>query len=865
MALWREVAHRFSYLLGRGRFDRQLQDEMRFHVECRADELEQSGMSRKDALAAARREFGSPARASEDARDAWQFRWLEELLSDLRYAARAFRRNPAFAFTGILCLTLGIGANTLLFSITTGLLFNQPSSRDAATLAAIRIGGNSHAPVSDYRFLREAKLFDDLAGINPESQMNWRNGDQNRSLWTTTVTSNFFTMTGVPLAFGRGIAEGEKDTVVLSNGLWRTRLGSDPAVLGRSLLLDGRHFTVVGVLPDNHRTIIGIGFSPDLYVPVQKDDDMLMLYSRLPRDMSLAQARSRLQGACRELDRLHPAGGGWKRTNEISVSGVTGIEAFGREMLMPIYAFFAMVMFVAGLVLLIACANVASLLLARASSRSQELAIRLSLGARRSRIVRHLLAESLLLAALGTAAGLLIDIAGSAMLGRYRLPLPVPIQLVIEPDVPLLIYSICLALITVLAAGLLPAFKAVRGGASATLKQDEHQTGRVWNLRAALVGGQIAVSVVLLATGFLFLHNLIRATTMNPGFDVDRTLWASMRLVPESYKDQRKQELLVQSALERLESLPGVESATAARSVPLNDSIMRGEDMRTDVGKQSRNTMFQYNRVSPGYFRTMGIPILHGREFAYADGQGSPVILNQAFAALAFGTVDPVGHTMWAGNNAPLLVVGVVKNSKYLTLGERDRPALYEPYFGAAEPVNVNFLIRSAASPASLARTVNATLMQLDGSAAVETKPMSGALGLALLPSRAGAAMLGSIGILGLVLASIGLYGILLYAVVRRTREIGLRVALGATPAQVIRLVFGQSLGMVAAGTAAGLALAWLATRPLALFLVPGLSPADPVSFAAVVGVLGAVSVVAAAAPAIRALRVDPMVALRYE
>ncbi len=865
MAWWKEVTHRLSYFARRARVDCQLQDEMHFHVECRADELEQAGMSRRDALVLAKREFGSSVRVSEEARDAWQFRWVEELFSDLRYAARAFRRNPAFALTGILCLALGIGANTLLFSITTSLLFNQPSSRDAGTLAAIHIGGNSHAPVSDYRFLREARIFDDVAGVNPEPEMNWRSGDETRSLWTSVVTSNYFTMAGVPLAFGRGIAEGEKDTVVLSDGFWRTRLGADPAVLGRSLVLDGRHFTVVGVLPANHRTLVGFGLSPDLYVPVQHEDDMVMLYGRLPAGVSLQQAESRLQGVCRELDRQHPMDNGSKRTEGTSINGVTGIESFGREVMMPIYAFFATVMVVGGLVLLIACANVASLLLARASSRTQELAIRLSLGARRMRIVRHLLAESLLLAMLGTAAGLMIDIAGSRLLSSYRLPLPVPIQLIIEPDLRLLIYAVCLTLLTVLAAGLLPAFKAVRAGASATLKQDEHQASGIWNVRTMLVGGQIAVSVLLLATGFLFLHNLTRATSMNPGFDVDRTLWAYVRLVPDSYKDRAKQDLLVESALEKLRSLPGVESATVARVVPLNDSISRDSSMHTDLNKQSREVLFQYNRVSSDYFRTMGIPVVRGREFTGDDAKGAPVIINQAFAAAAFGAADPVGRTMWIGDGAPLLVVGVVKNSVYFTLGEHNRLAMYEPYFGEAEPVNLHFLIRSAVPPSSLVRTVNATLMQLDGSAAVETKPMSNALGLALLPSRAGAAMLGSIGILGLVLASVGLYGILLYAVVRRTREIGLRVALGATPGQVIRLVFAQSMGLVAAGTVVGLALAWLGTRPLAMFLVPGLSPADPVSFGAVVGVLGLVALVAAAAPAFRALRVDPMVALRYE
>ncbi|MBV8808306.1 MAG: FtsX-like permease family protein [Acidobacteriaceae bacterium] len=553
---------------------------------------------------------------------------------------------------------------------------------------------------------------------------------------------------------------------------------------------------------------------------------------------------------------------------------MTGFDLLNQQMPGAVTAFFLMLLIVVGLVLLIACTNVASLLLARASSRSQELAVRLSLGASRRRIVRHLLAESLLLSTLGALAGLVVDVVCAKLLNRLALPLPVPIRLVIEPDWRLLWYSLGLVLASALACGLLPALKAVRRDINNALKQDERQTARTWNLRSTLVAGQLAVSIVLLAAGFLFLHNLLRATTMNPGFDVHHTIWAYTRLVPEKYAyadpDQRKQMALVHTALDRLRSLPGVESAAIAQRVPLNDNCVIGTQIQTDVPSSTPiHVQYECNNVGPDYFRTIGVPILRGGEFSAADRKGSqPVaIVNETFARTVFGQTDPIGHTINTNlpNDKPKLVVGVAKDSKYFTLSENQRLAVYEPYFAYNEPINLHFLIRVASSPAPYVKPINDTLGHLDATAAIETKPMNQALTLALLPSQAAAITLGAMGILGLALAAIGLYGVLLYSVSRRTREIGLRVALGATPADVIRIICRHSLTLAGCGIVVGLTLALFAMRPLAFFLVPGLSAFDSTAFLAVVGALSAVALLATLAPAARALRVDPLTALRYE
>jgi predicted permease len=870
MAFLSELYLRLRWLAGRPRFQDELADEMQFHIESRAEELESAGVPRTEALLRARREFGSRLKAAEDTSGAWQMRWLEDLASDLRYAARAFRRNPGFAVTAISCLALGIGANTAIFNITTSFLFSQPTCRDSASLIAIWEGGNSAAPLSDFQFLRDAHLFAGTAGINFEREVNWRDGDRTSRFYAGTVTDDFFSTLDVPFLLGRGIAPGEMNTAVLSYRVWRGAFAGDPAILGRKLILEGRVYTVAGVLPADHRSVVGYGIAPDIYIPVANPDDYVQLYARMPKGMTRPMARARLLSLFEQLDRIHPKEG-WQRARQTRVTSVTGLDLLRQMLPDAVVAFFAMLMIVASLVTLIACTNVASLLLARASSRSQELAIRLSLGASRRRIVRHLLAESLLLSVLGSAAGFAIDIACAKGINNLALPVPVPVHLVVSPDWRLLWYALGVVLVSALVCGLLPALKAVRKDVSHALKQGERQTARTWNLRSILVAGQLAVSIVLLTTGFLFVHNLLRATSMNPGFDVRHTIWAYMRLVPEQYNepDQAKQMAVVRSALERLRALPGVESAAIARRVPLNDNCVIGTQLRADVSTTPIHLQYECNDVGPDYFRTIGIPILGGREFTAADRKGErPVaIVNETFARAVFGKTDPVGHTI-ATNipNAPAkLIVGVVKDSKYFTFGEKQRLAVYEPYFANGEPINLHFLIRTAGSPAAWVKPINDALGGLDSTAAIETKPMSRALGLALLPSQAGAVMLGAMGVLGLILAATGLYGVLLYSVSRRTREIGLRVALGATPSDVLRIIGRHCLVLVGSGMLTGLALAFFAMQPLAMFLVPGVSAVDPTAVFAMIGVLGAVALLASLPPAMRALRIDPMEALRYE
>lgn len=865
----KELARRLFYLGRQTNFNRELEDEMQFHIEARADELEQTGISRTQALDQARREFGSSVRMREQTRSAWQIHWLEDLLSDLRYALRALRRNPGFAAAAIFSLALGIGANTTMFSLTMEFLFSQPSCRNPETLASMRIGGNSHAYMPHYRFLRDAHTFDGLAGSNEESESNWRFGDDTYRLHVMRVTDNFFQVVGVPVAMGRPIQPGDRDAVVLSDGFWRARLAADPNIVGKALIIDGRTYTVAGVLPHNHRTVLGFGFAPELYLPASRETDIVALIARLPQGMSLPAAYGRLISTCKQLDKVYPPdwGPGSSWANNVEVVPVAGMERLKSLNILPFAAFFGMLMIVVGLVLLIACANVSSLLLARASARRQELAIRLAIGAGRGRIVRQLLAESLMLALLGTCAGLVLNLWLSGVMNHIQLPLPIPMQLLIQPDWRLLVYSMVVAGMSALVAGLMPALRATRSGVSAALKLTERQVGGRWTLRNVLVVGQLAVSVVLLATGLLFVRNMTKSMTMSPGLDAEHAVWAYMRLVPEKYTTAQQTEGLVRNGLSELRALPGVEAASITQVVPFNSNSIYGGELRTDLSEQPMPVRLHNNDVAPDYFRTMGIPILQGRDFLPSECRGGPevAILNENLARQLFGSQNPVGHSIrYAAPtlSAPMTVVGVAKNSKYFTLGEEKPQALYMTYSKKRD--ELHFVIR-ASRPRDVVKEIAQTLGRLDASAAIEVKPMRDAMGFAFLPSRIGAALLGSMGLLGLALASIGLYGVLAYAVSRRIREIGLRIALGADSRAIVRMVLRQSLSLVITGVGIGLGISAFATRPLAMFLVPDLSPTDPMTFLGVAAVLLAVALTATLGPALRAVRVDPMTALRYE
>ena len=840
----------FLKLFRRRSMERDLAAEMAFHREMAAAHGNPIPMGNATVL-------------EEQARDLWRFTWLENLWRDVVYGARSLRRSPALVVTALLSLGLGIGINTGIFSMAVEFLFSNPSVTDVHSLVAIRVAGNSHEPKAVVDFIRSSGLFQDVVGENEENYINWNDGLETRQLFSAELTKNYFTALGVPIAYGRGILPQDPDeVVVLGDHFWRSRLRGDPAIVGRTLRLDGRAYTVVGILPSDYRSLIGFGYSPDVYVPRYQEDTILAIYARLKPGMTIGQARAGLAAVGRRLDTAIPAP--YRYEDGTMVTPIAGIDRLKYESEMQtVGLFFIVLLAVVGLVLTIACVNVASLLLARGAARRQELAIRLSLGAGRGRLVQQLLVETALLSLMGVIFGLILREAMAAGVDHLQLPLPLPIHLHLTLDWRVTLYAILLATLATLVCGLLPAWRSVRHSLAPAL----HREGRM-RLQRTLVTAQLALSLIVLTAALLFLRNLWRSSSISPGFDIRHTVYADVNLPPGAYKELARKRAYVTDALRELSALPGVESSAAARVIPFTAGTRFMVDLKPLDNGKTVHAFFYWNAVSPDYFRTMGIPINRGRAFQEAgDTSTRPMIVNRAFVARYMADRDPLGRLFhWGGNKMPYVVVGIADGTKNFSLGEDDQPQLYEDLARADnDRTRIQFVIRSATPPATQLAAVRAALRRVEPNAGLDVATLYSSIGLAFLPSQMGAALLGGIGILGLTLAIIGLYGVMVYSVSRRTREIGVRLALGANRRDVARMVLASAVKLILIGSAAGLVVAFFLVKPLAMFLVPGLRPNDPISFVTVAVVLAVTGLAAAWGPARRAAAVDPMTSLRYE
>jgi predicted permease len=540
-----------------------------------------------------------------------------------------------------------------------------------------------------------------------------------------------------------------------------------------------------------------------------------------------------------------------------------------------IATFFAVLLSVGLLVLAIAGANVAGLLLARSSARQRELAIRVALGASRRRLMQQVLAESFWLALAGTAGGLLLTFGAMRAISSLPLPLPLPLEIGTPFDLGLFGCALAVVLLATLFGGLLPAIQATRPSVAPALKQDVRRyVHRRWTLRGLLVIGQVAVSILLVVTSFLFLRNLARAHALDPGFDTTSTLVAQVGFVEHRYTAETRTALLA-TAVDRVEALPRVERATYALGVPLTIRSGRVSGAPVSIeGEGARSNfdaMWAENMVGPGYFDKLGIALLKGRDFTSADTAGAPrvIVINEAFVRRHLGGREPIGlRLLLPGAASPdaYEIVGVVGNSRHRTIGEGQMAAVYYSY--AQRPGDgrvVHLLARMRGAPEDGLASIAGAIEGLDPTAAVDVQTMRHTLAFAFLPSRVGAALVGGLGAVALTLAMAGLFALLSYSVTRRTKEIGVRMALGAPVGAVARLVIGDALTLVATGMAIGLALAAFVTQPLAMFLVDGLRPGDPVSFAGTALIFVLVSAAATWQPIRRAAGVDPVAALRDE
>jgi putative ABC transport system permease protein len=807
--------------------------------------------------------LGNTAVIKEHAFDLWRFSLLENIWRDLHYALRSLGRSPGFVMGALLSLGLGIGVNAAMFSIAVEFLLSQPSVMDSPSWLSVRLAGNSNSKPALIDFLRNSGVFREVVGENFEAFVNWNDGQETRPIFSVETTRNYFTALGVPVAYGRGYAGGDTgDVVVLHSHFWQKHFHGDPSVVGRAINLNGRSYTVVGVLPESHRTLLGYGLTPDVYLP-HFNDTLLAIYVRMQPGMSFEQARAALQVLSERLDYVMPerykyAGG----LQVMPLAGFGRLEKGGDGVLVGL--FFLALLGLVGLVFLIACVNVAGLLLVRAAGRRQEIAIRLSLGASRGRLLQQLLAESLLLSLSGAAVGFALAQAVARLLAAIQLPIPIPIHLQIEPDWRVVAYAAVLGVAATVVCGLLPAWQSVKDSLARNLHRGQR---RRW-MRRSLVTVQIAVSVIVLATGSLFLRNLFLARATSPGFDVRKTLRAEVHLPPEAYRGEARLNAWFNAALGELRALPGIEAAAAARIVPFTDNTHFSSELTFPRTGQTKHTRFHWNAVSPDFFRTMDIPLLAGRAFTAADREGAHVVVvNTTFVDRYLDGQNALGTTfLWGEGKTIHQIVGVVAGTKNITIGEADGPQLYQPLAQIAnDRPRIQFVLRSATPPATQLAAVRRALRSLEPGAGIEVSALYSSIGLAFLPSQVGAVLMGGAGILGLLLAAIGLYGVTAYAVASRTREIGVRIAIGATRASIARMVLTESARLLLTGSAAGLLVARFVTKPLAVFFVPGLGPGDPWTFAAVVCVLTATGMIATLGPVRRAIQVDPVTSLRYE
>jgi predicted permease len=872
---------RLRSLFRSGAVERDLARELRSHLDERVAELVDAGVPADEARRQAAREFGSVASISDQCRDTRRVNFVNNLLQDVRYAIRGLIAQPVLLTAATTSIALGVGANLAIFGLANALLLSTPSAFKPDRLFHMRTGNGSHAPYRAWRALNEAGVVAGIAGYQIEANVNWRGSEASVPISPLLVTPNFFDVVGVPIALGRSFTtheatiDGQSRLAVVSHGFWTRRLGADPSAVGSTLMLNGDPHTIVGVTPPALRSLPGYGVVPDVWLPISPalvpdldhpEGGHVQLIGRLHDGQERSAAHAALATVGRRIgDEL-----GRPEVGHISpLSGVGGIEQM-REF-KEVAAFFGVLLIVTVLVLAIACANVAGLLLARGTARRREIALRLALGASRSRILQQLLTEGFVLSIAGTVAGLLVLAAAAQLLPLVRLPIPLPLELRISFDTRLAWFATALVVMSTILSGLAPAWQATRTAVMPGLKQSAPAfIHRRFTLRNLMVSGQIAVSVLLLVTTLLFLRNLALANNLSPGFAADRAIVAQITFA-EGRQGLRSAPA-VEPMVERLRAIPGIEAAAFSDGVPLTMYTSRtGTGMRIEGRDQPVRVDYEGNAISPSYFAAMGIELLRGRDFNWSDRRGAPavVVINQEFVRRYFEGRDPIGLHIFLPTGeqpTPAEVVGVVADSKYRSIGEDRQPSVYEAYLqrGGTDRL-VHVIARTASTPGAMTATVRNAILQMDPAAAAVVEPMTGSIAFAFLPSRIGAILMGLLGALGAVLAMVGLYGVVSYAVTRRTSEIGIRVALGASHRAVIRLILADGGVLVGIGLIAGLGLAFLVTRPLSAFLVADLPTTDPLSFAASAALMLATSLLASWSPARSATRIAPTTALRSE
>jgi macrolide transport system ATP-binding/permease protein len=811
-------------------------------------------------------------------------RWVQ----DFRLATRSLIRSPLLVFVVVLSLGLGIGANTTIYSLANALMLRPiPAVHPEELVGAYtsessgeRYGFSAYPAYVQMRDQNDALQSLAAYGVLPMSVT--FDGASHRVLGAL-VSGNYFATLGRGTRLGRPLvasddAKSAPPVAVISHGLWTRRFGSDPRMIGATLPVNGHAFQIVGVLGEDFRSAM-MGVTPDVFVPLSatplagsgsngiehRGDRWLFLLGRLAPGQRIDAAQSRMDAIARAMAIDHP------QSDSARVVSLLP-ESAGRihpRVKGPVTAFMALLGVVVILVLAVACANVAGVLLARAVTRRRDVGVRLALGASRGRILSQFLIESLMLAALGGAVGWALASWGTDLLLAFKPPLPIDVTLDLRPDGRVLLFTLALSTVTGLLFGMVPALEALRVDPGPAIHGGAAAGGRRSRLRSSLVVGQVAVSLLLLIGAGLMLRGLDRAARLDPGFEVDHTLAMSFDLELAGY-DSARVATFYGDVLERVRGVRGVEAAALDEQLPLGFGSQRtGLAIEGRTADPHENLEIDSDVVSAGYFDALRIPIVNGREFLSTDRPGAPrvAIVNQAFARRFWPGQNAIGRRItmdMSGRSGWMEVVGMARDVSVRGLADDPVPFFYLPSSQVQGP-RMTLVARVSGDPGRASPRIRDAVRSLDpGLPIFDAKTMSEHLGITLYPARLASTVLGFLGALALALAAIGLYGVVAFAVTQRTREIGVRMAVGASPGDVLRLVIRHGMRLAMIGLVIGLALAIAATRLIGSLLF-GLSPTDPITLAAIALLLVLVTGLASWIPARRAARVDPMIALRHE
>ena len=899
------ILRKLGWMAQRSRKEAELRDELEFHLHAEAEQAEAAGLMADEAKWAARRELGNVALLMEDTRATWGWTRLERFWQDLHYSVRMLRKNPGFAAAAILSLALGIGANTAIFSLLNAVLFRPLPVADPQQLVQFTntlplwetgsgIARDLYAYPQLERFQSHSKTLSGIFGWTGLGRVNVGSHGTSGIAEGNAASDNFFSVLGVRPQYGRFFSAGEDrasaSVAVIGDRYWRNRFGADPSIIGGAITVNQVPFTVIGITPPEFSGI-SVGGGPDIWVPLHALDRLkpdnqrwtdpfssawMLIAGRLRPGIARQQAQA-------ELDVIHRQ----FLAQRLPISQFSGLETVqrfvyeGRLVLRPAasgmssglrasYAFpLKLLMLVAGIVLLVACANIANLLLARASNRRREFAVRLALGASRGRLVRQLLTESMVLALAGGFLAVPMAWRGSLALVRMMSTGDSRVPLIVDPDWRIFAFAAAVSLLTGILFGLAPALRSTRADPGPVMKEGPRGAGRSSHtLDRTLVVAQVALSVVLVTGAGLFLRTLQKLWSVNVGYDRENVLMFSVDAKLAGYPSDRAG-AVYREILRRLQALPGVKSASASIVRPVDDEFNLLDRVNEIDGRglPERDVIrVAWNATSPGYFSTVSTPVVSGRDFEPRDNETAPkvVIVSESLAKSAFPNQSPLGHRLGEAT-----IVGVVKDSLYSGARDQPGPLLYYPLFQHGRDQEygwgfVSFELRYS-SLSNLLDEVRREVASVDRNLPVfRTKTLVAQTEESLMEVRLLATLSSFFGAIALVLACVGLYGLMAYAVARRTAEIGIRLALGARRDHIMWLVLRETLCLTLAGIATGVPLAlWAAWYARSVLF--GVSTADPLTIAATVAILLSVAALAGYLPARRALRVDPMTALRYE